>query len=173
MRAILLTLDHNAGGLLTLPSFLKYFPEIDTVNPGRTGRTASEVSNIQGITVGAYTLGCFFGAVATIWLGNILGRKKTIMVGSIIMIIGAVLQASSFELGQLIASRWLTGFGNGMNTSTVPTWQSETSKSHRRGQMVMIEGSLIVFGVMLSYWIDLGFSFLEPSTISWRFRKYN
>ena len=35
--------------------------------------------------------------------------------------------------------------------------------------MVMIEGWLIVFGVMLSYWIDLGFSFLEPSTISWRF----
>lgn len=56
-----------------------------------------------------------------------------------------------------------------MNTSTVPTWQSETSKAHRRGQMVMIEGTLIVFGVMLSYWIDLAFSFLEPSTISWRF----
>lgn len=36
------------------------------------------------------------------------------------------------------------------NTSTVPTWQAETSKSHRRGQMVMIEGSLIVFGVMIS-----------------------
>lgn len=51
----------------------------------------------------------------------------------------------------------------------MPTWQSETSKPHKRGQMVMIEGGLIVFGVMLSYWIDLGFSFLEPSTISWRF----
>ncbi|CAK1365057.1 unnamed protein product [Cercospora beticola] len=157
------------GGLLTLPSFLDHFPEIDTQHPERTGRTASEVSNIQGITVGGYTLGCFFGAVATIWLGNLLGRKKTILVGSAIMIVGAALQASSFELGQLISSRWITGFGNGMNTSTVPTWQSETSKSHRRGQMVMIEGSLIVFGVMLSYWIDLGFSFLEPSTISWRF----
>jgi MFS family permease len=35
--------------------------------------------------------------------------------------------------------------------------------------MVMIEGSLIVFGVMLSYWLDLGFSFLEPSSIAWRF----
>jgi MFS family permease len=56
-----------------------------------------------------------------------------------------------------------------MNTSTVPTWQSETSKPHRRGQMVMIEGSLIVFGVMISYWLDLGFSFLEPSSIAWRF----
>lgn len=85
------------------------------------------------------------------------------------MIIGATLQTSSFGLPQLIVGRWITGFGNGMNTSTVPTWQSETSKPHRRGQMVMIEGSLIVFGVMLSYWLDLGFSFLEPSSIAWRF----
>ncbi|KAF2119113.1 general substrate transporter [Lophiotrema nucula] len=156
------------GGLLTLPSFLHYFPQIDTANPP-LGSNPSHASNIQGITVGGYTLGCFFGAVATIWLGNILGRKRTIFIGSTIMIIGAILQASSFKLGQLIPARLITGFGNGMNTSTVPTWQAETSKSHRRGQMVMIEGSLIVFGVMLSYWIDLGFSFLEPSTISWRF----
>lgn len=156
------------GGLLTLNSFLKYFPQIDTVNPP-PGTTPGQASNIQGITVGGYTLGCFFGAVATIWLGNLLGRKRTIMTGSIIMIIGATLQCSSFSLGQLIAARLITGFGNGMNTSTVPTWQSETSKSHRRGQMVMIEGSLIVFGVMISYWIDLGFSFLDPSSIAWRF----
>ncbi|KAK0880004.1 hypothetical protein LTR87_006216 [Friedmanniomyces endolithicus] len=155
------------GGLLTLNSFLKYFPQIHTQKP--PGGNASKASNVQGITVGAYTLGCFFGAVATIWLGNFLGRKRTIMVGSTIMIVGAAIQCSSFSLGQLIAARLLTGFGNGMNTSTVPTWQSETSKSHRRGQMVMIEGSLIVFGVMLSYWIDLGFSFLDPSDVSWRF----
>ncbi|KAK4543135.1 hypothetical protein LTR36_005913 [Oleoguttula mirabilis] len=156
------------GGLLTLPSFLKHFPQIDTVNPP-PGSNPNKASNIQGITVGGYTLGCFFGACATIWLGNMLGRKRTIMVGSTIMVIGAAIQASSFSLGQLIAARLITGFGNGMNTSTVPTWQSETSKSHRRGQMVMIEGSLIVFGVMLSYWLDLAFSFLEPSSISWRF----
>ncbi|KAF2016647.1 general substrate transporter [Aaosphaeria arxii CBS 175.79] len=156
------------GGLLTLPSFLRYFPEIDVVNPP-AGSTPEHTSIIQGITVGAYTLGCFFGAVATIWLGNYLGRKKTIFIGSAIMVVGAILQASSFGLAQLIVGRWITGFGNGMNTSTVPTWQAETSKSHRRGQMVMIEGSLIVFGVMLSYWIDLGFSFLEPSSITWRF----
>ncbi|KAL5116709.1 hypothetical protein ACEQ8H_005458 [Pleosporales sp. CAS-2024a] len=156
------------GGLLTLPSFLKYFPQIDTVHPP-PGSTASHAATIQAITVGAYTLGCFFGAVATIWLGNILGRKRTIFIGSVIMIIGAAIQCASFGLAQLIIARVITGFGNGMNTSTVPTWQSETSKPHRRGQMVMIEGSLIVFGVMISYWIDLGFSFLEPSSIAWRF----
>ncbi|OQN97067.1 hypothetical protein B0A48_16871 [Cryoendolithus antarcticus] len=155
------------GGLLTLPSFLRYFPEIDVYSKPKAEQGTA--SNVQGITVGGYTLGCFFGAVATIWLGNFLGRKKTIFIGSLIMVVGAAIQASSFSLPQLIVARLITGFGNGMNTSTVPTWQSETSKSHRRGQMVMIEGSLIVFGVMLSYWIDLGFSFLEPSSIAWRF----
>lgn len=33
----------------------------------------------------------------------------------------------------------------------------------------MIEGALITGGVMISYWLDFGFSFLEPSSISWRF----
>lgn len=102
------------GGLLTLPSFLQHFPEIDTVHSSNPSHT----STIQGITVGAYTLGCFFGAVATIWLGNILGRKRTIFTGSSIMVVGAILQASSFSLPQLIVGRWITGFGNGMNTST-------------------------------------------------------
>lgn len=100
------------GGLLTLGSFLRYFPEINVQNPP-PGTSPSTASNVQGITVGGYTLGCFFGAVATIWLGNMLGRKRTIMVGSAIMVVGAAIQASSFSLGQLIAARLLTGFGNG------------------------------------------------------------
>lgn len=60
-------------------------------------------------------------------------------------------------------------FGNGLNTSTVPTWQSECSRSHRRGQLVMIEGAMITGGICFSYWLDFGFSFLDPSTIAWRF----
>lgn len=35
--------------------------------------------------------------------------------------------------------------------------------------MVMVEGAMITGGVFLSYWLDFGFSFLEPSTVSWRF----
>lgn len=100
------------GGLLTLTSFLQYFPEVDSTNPP-PGWTTSQASNVQGITVGGYTLGCFFGAVATIWLGNKLGRKKTIIVGSSIMVVGAAIQCSSFSLPQLIVSRLITGFGNG------------------------------------------------------------
>ena len=32
----------------------------------------------------------------------------------------------------------------------------------------MFEGTLVIFGVMISYWIDMGCSYLEPSSSSWR-----
>lgn len=107
--------------------------------------------------------------MACIWVGNMLGRRWTIWIGSAIMVVGAALQCSAFGLAHFIVGRIITGIGNGLNTSTVPTWQSETSKSHRRGQLVMIEGALITGGICISYWLDFGFSYLEPSTVSWRF----
>ncbi|PMD65982.1 putative MFS monosaccharide transporter [Hyaloscypha bicolor E] len=153
------------GGLLTLGSWVRQFPEINTVdNPGN-----NHIATIQGISVASYNVGCFVGAVITIFIGDLLGRRKMIFLGSSIMIVGAILQCSAFSLAHLIVGRIITGFGNGMNTSTVPTWASETSKSHKRGKMVMIEGAMITGGICLSYWVDFGFSFLEPSTVSWRF----
>jgi MFS family permease len=44
-----------------------------------------------------------------------LGRKRTIFIGSVIMIIGAILQTASFGLAQLIVGRVVTGFGNGQS----------------------------------------------------------
>ena len=85
------------------------------------------------------------------------------------MIIGATLQCTAFQLPHFIVGRIVTGIGNGINTSTVPTWQSECSKSHHRGPLVMFEGALIAGGITISYWLDLGFSFLDPSSVAWRF----
>ena len=160
------------GGLLNLPSFYQQFPNIDAASDAFKSLPVSARNHrttIQGITVATYNLGCFSGSIPTIWLGNYLGRRKAIFLGSSIMIIGAILQCSSYKLGQFVVGRFVTGLGNGINTSTVPTWQSECSRSHRRGQLVMIEGAMITCGIMVSYWLDLGFSFLDPNTISWRF----
>ncbi|CAI7676404.1 unnamed protein product [Penicillium pancosmium] len=160
------------GGLLTLDSFRKYFPTIDTTTAHTEGWSSAAKSNQstrQGITVAAYNLGCFAGSIPTIWIGNMLGRRKAIFLGSFIMCIGAILQCTSYELAQLVVGRLVTGFGNGINTSTVPTWQSECCKSHRRGQLVMIEGAMITCGITISYWIDFGLLFADPSEVAWRF----
>ncbi|KAF2768572.1 general substrate transporter [Teratosphaeria nubilosa] len=133
-------------------------PQIDTRNVSG----ASHRATVEGIPIGSYNLGCFLGAISCIWIADLLGRKRTIFFGSAIMVIGATIQCASFSLGQLVAGRIITGLGNGMNTSTVPAWQSETSKAHKRGQVVMIEGA------MVTYWIDLGLSFAGGS-VAWRF----
>jgi len=154
------------GGLLDLPSFIKYFPQIDTTSSYLTSAQKSTNSTNQGIAVAAYNLGCFLGAVFTIFVGNPLGRRRTIFIGSIIMTVGALLQCTSYDLPQFIVGRLVTGWGNGMNTSTVPTWQSETAQSHKRGPLVMIEGMLITAGICLSYWIDYGFAFIGDREVA-------
>lgn len=137
------------GGILTLPIFLAQFPTIDSDLEGLTSAEKSKRSTYQGIAVASYNLGCFLGAVITIWIGNPLGRKKMIFLGTAIMIVGAALQASAFSLEHFIIGRIITGLGNGGNTSTVPMWQSETCSSHKRGKLVMVEGALITGGIML------------------------
>ncbi|KAI0914226.1 general substrate transporter [Ustulina deusta] len=158
------------GGILTMPQFLDIFPSINPSDPAIAGNSSlkSERAQTQGIAVASYNLGCFVGAIISIFISDKLGRKRMIILGTSIMIIGAALQASATTLPHLIVGRIITGLGNGGNTSTVPTWQSETSRSHKRGKLVMIEGALITGGVTLSYWIDLGFSF-APGTVAWRF----
>ncbi|KAI1149890.1 general substrate transporter [Nemania diffusa] len=158
------------GGILTMPQFLDVFPSINPNDAAIADDASlkSKRAETQGIAVASYNLGCFLGAVISIFISDRLGRKRMIMLGTSIMIVGAILQASSTTLPHLIVGRIITGLGNGGNTSTVPTWQSETSRSHKRGKLVMIEGALITGGITLSYWIDLGFSF-APGTIAWRF----
>ncbi|CAG8059667.1 unnamed protein product [Penicillium salamii] len=159
------------GGLLDLPSFIKYFPDIDPKDPliEHDDALQSQRSLNQGIAVASYNLGCFFGAILTIFIGNPLGRRRTIFCGCVTMTIGALLQCTSYSLPHLIVGRIITGVGNGMNTSTVPTWQSESSKAHDRGKMVMIEGMLITAGITLSYWVNYGMSFIGEKEVAWRF----
>jgi len=156
------------GGILTMEQFLSVFPILWPEDPSITDPAISSYrSTVQGITVASYNIGCFLGACITIFIGNPIGRRRMIILGTSIMIIGAALQASATTLEQFIIGRIITGLGNGGNTSTVPTWQAETSHAHNRGKLVMIEGALITCGIMISYWVDLGFSFVESSA-AWR-----
>lgn len=71
-----------------------------------------------------WNLGCFLGAMLTIWFGDRYGRKGSIITGLVLMSIGKIIQVSSFSFGQYIAGRLFAGFGNGIIASTVPSWQA-------------------------------------------------
>ena len=105
---------------------------------------------LQSTVTSVYDVGCFLGALSVIWIGEPLGRKKTILLGTTIMAVGALLQIASFGLAQMMVGRVVAGIGNGINTSTAPVWQGETSKASWRGKLVVIEMVLNIFGFMLS-----------------------
>ena len=62
-----------------------------------------------------------------------LGRRKTIGSGAVIMILGALLQATAYTRAHIIVARVVSGVGMGAINSTVPVLQSEFSPKARRG----------------------------------------
>ncbi|KAL9068627.1 MAG: hypothetical protein Q9161_006065 [Pseudevernia consocians] len=145
------------GGVIVTPDFL------DTLN-----LSGPEHTSLLGTVTALYDVGCFFGAIAAFSLGERLGRKKSVLLGTTVMSIGAILQISSYSVAQMIVGRIVAGLGNGLNTATAPVWQAETSKAAWRGKLVVIELILNIAGFSLSNWITYGFSYVN-GPVAWRF----
>ncbi|KAI9473461.1 MAG: general substrate transporter [Benjaminiella poitrasii] len=125
-------------------------------------------SAVVGAMVAIYEIGCMFGALATGKISDMIGRRNTIRLGSLVLIVGAIIQTATQNLAMTIVSRIITGFGNGMNTATVPVYQSEISPPKSRGAHVCFECALIVVGIGIAYWLEFGLYFVGGE-FSWRF----
>ncbi|OCF34420.1 hypothetical protein I317_03526 [Kwoniella heveanensis CBS 569] len=155
------------GGVTRYESFYTLFEQIDTSTT--TGAVKSHNSLIQGTTVSTLNLGAALGCLSCIYLGNRLGRRRTTFLGSLIALAGTILQCSAFTLAQLLVSRIVLGAGLGMMSSTVPVWQSETSKVHKRGHHVIVDGICIAGGIAMASWLTFGFSKIDTD-MSWQWR---
>ncbi|KAK3694460.1 sugar transporter [Podospora appendiculata] len=148
------------SGIISAPAFNNVF-KATTDNP-----------TLQGTVTAIYEIGCLIGAVFILCLGDLLGRRKAMILGAFIMVVGVVIQvtcqAGASPLAQFIVGRVVTGVGNGINTSTIPTYQAECSKTSNRGLLICIEGSVIAFGTCIAYWIDYGASYGNDDLV-WRF----
>ncbi|KAI1633668.1 general substrate transporter [Biscogniauxia mediterranea] len=143
------------GGVIVTPDFLN---QMGIANDAKMQSTVTAI----------YDIGCFLGAISTIWIGERLGRKNTILTGTTIMSIGAILQIAAFGLPEMFVGRIIAGIGNGINTSTAPVWQGETSKASWRGKLIVIEMIMNIFGFSMSNWVTFGMSYVAGSA-SWRF----
>ncbi|KAI1165185.1 general substrate transporter [Nemania serpens] len=149
------------SGIISGAAFVKDFPQVDND------------SQWQGFVVSIYAVGCFFGALFILAVGDSLGRRKAIFLGATIMIIGVIIQVTCVPpnhgaTAQFIIGRFITGIGNGINTSTIPIWQAECSHSHNRGKLICIEGGNVAIGTLIAYWLDYGTSY-GPHAFVWRF----
>ena len=62
-------------------------------------------NGLLGTIVAIYEIGCCIGSLATAFIGDKLGRRKTIGLGAVIMLGGAGFQAGVSTAGPMIAAR--------------------------------------------------------------------
>lgn len=107
------------NGLVTLPTFLHRFPDMKQSNiegqcgvpnlSSHLGLLANFLATTLGTVVAIYEVGCALGAFSCAFLGDILGRRRTIFSAGCTALVGIILQTTPFSLGQLIVARIITG----------------------------------------------------------------
>lgn len=112
-------------------------------------------------------VGAFVAAISVGRVGDIIGRRRTILYGSMIFFVGGALQAFANGMPMMLLGRIIAGVGVGALSTIVPVYQSEISPPHNRGKLACIEFTGNVFGYATSVWVDYFCSFIE-SDYAWR-----
>ncbi|PHH80416.1 hypothetical protein CDD80_1620 [Ophiocordyceps camponoti-rufipedis] len=141
------------SGIITGPYFIDYFDHPSKAQVG---------TMVAILEIGAFIASLIVGRV-----GDIIGRRRTILYGSCIFFVGGALQTFSISMTMMMVGRIVAGLGVGMLSTIVPVYQSEISPPHNRGKLACIEFSGNIIGYTTSVWVDYGCGFIE-SDLSWR-----
>ncbi|BGP40963.1 hypothetical protein JCM10450v2_004968 [Rhodotorula kratochvilovae] len=147
------------GGLIGGADFLDTFPAL------------KNNSTLLGATVAIYEIGALFGSLFASLYGDVLGRRKAIIIGCFFAVTGGAVQGGSDgpnALAVLIFFRVWTGLGIGVLTSLLPAFHAECSPAKYRGSIVLLDLVACACGLTLSFWLSYGFSYVSGST-QWRF----
>jgi len=118
----------------------------------------------KGVITASLSVGAIFGALASGRVNERLGRRLTIMVAAVIVIIGTVGATFAPTFSFLLISRFVIGLGIGLSSSTVPTYLSELAPAKLRGAMGALNQIFIVSGILIAF---LTSYFLGPVS-AWR-----
>lgn len=58
-----------------------------------------------GFVISIYNIGCVIGAMTTGFFADACGRERTIALASTVFIIGALIQAGSYTIAQIVSSK--------------------------------------------------------------------
>lgn len=91
-------------------------------------------------------------------LADWLGRKKVILLADILFILGALWQAFSKDVVNMIIGRAVVGAAVGIASFVTPMYISELAPSPFRGRLVTIQALLVTGGQVVAYIVGWVFS---------------
>jgi MFS transporter, SP family, galactose:H+ symporter len=121
---------------------------------------------LGGVTT-AVLLGAVLGCLISGKVTDMLGRKKIIIITSVLFMSGAILSGSAPDVQFLIISRLFLGIGIGIASFSVPLYISEISPARNRGALVTINQLMITIGILVSYITDYWIA-NDADPFSWR-----
>ncbi|RLV91223.1 Quinate permease [Spathaspora sp. JA1] len=153
------------SGNIALPSFISKFGLNDP------NKSADYLANLKSNITSMVQLGSIGGALIAMKTVDYFGRVRSLQIICIIWIIGAIIQITASNLGQLYAGRLIEGLAIGHTTSIGPVYLAEVSPSPIRGLASCIFAGAVYFGVLIGYSANLGcvIHVSDTSDNQWRF----
>ncbi|MEY2113998.1 sugar porter family MFS transporter [Rhodanobacter sp. FW106-PBR-R2A-1-13] len=114
--------------------------------------------------VSSMMFGAAVGAVAASWLSATLGRKRSLILGAVLFVLGSLLSGLAWSPETLIAARLVLGLAIGVATFTAPLYLAEVAPEHIRGAMISTYQLMITIGILVAFLSDTALSY----TGAWR-----
>ncbi|KAG0348967.1 hypothetical protein BG004_003129 [Podila humilis] len=120
-------------------------------------------SSLQGGIVASMAAGSFLGALLAGPFGDMLSRKRTIMLAASIWIVGSIIQCAAVNVPMLIVGRIINGIAVGLASMIVPIYQSEIAPKNIRGRIVSLQQWAITWGILIQFFIQYGCSKIQSN----------
>lgn len=128
-----------------------------------SGPTAS----VQGGITASMAGGSWISSLFSGYISDTIGRKKAIMTGSVIWVVGCIIVCAAQNITMLIVGRVVNGICVGICSAQVPVYISEVALPSKRGRLVGMQQWAITWGIMIMFYISYGCSFIS-GTASFR-----
>ena len=109
--------------------------------------------------VSAMMFGAAVGAAFAGWLSVRLGRKRSLILGAALFVVGSLLCGGAWSPDTLIAARFILGIAIGIAAFTAPLYLAEVASEDVRGAMISIYQLMITIGIFIAFLSDTAFSY--------------
>lgn len=126
-----------------------------------------ETGSSTGIIFAIYTIGSMIGALFTGPVLDLLGRRAGMGIGSVIIMIGAVVVTAAQSEAYLLGGRFVLGFGISLGTSAAPTYAIELAPPQWRGRITGYYNTFFYSGAILATGVTYATA-KDDSQLAWR-----